>query len=178
MIELKNKFVFSDPHFDHAKIIEVANRPFTDVAEMNRTLIYRYNEVVGKQDLCYWLGDIMYDASQEKVRKILSLMHGRKFLILGNHDRNHSICWWKDCGFDWVSKDPLYDAKNYIMLSHEPLPEFGNLPKIVNYHGHIHTNGYDFENHKHCINVCVEETNYRPIQLANPFIKKPREFER
>ena len=94
------RYVFSDPHFDHEKIIEMANRPFHNVGEMNNTIIRRYNAVVGKQDVCYWLGDIMYNATKEKVQKVLSRMRGYKCLIMGNHDRNHSECWWKDCGFD------------------------------------------------------------------------------
>ena len=106
------------------------------------------------------------------------MLQGRKFLILGNHDRNHSICWWYGCGFDWVSKDAVYDAKHYVMLSHEPLPEFGSLKNVVNYHGHIHSNGYDFEDHDHCINACVEETDYKPIPLVNPFVSQIRVFER
>ena len=88
------KFTFSDPHFDSEKIIGFGQRPFRDVAEMNRTLIQNYNAVVGKQDLCYWLGDVMYDASKQKVRNILQQMHGRKQLILGNHDRGHSETWF------------------------------------------------------------------------------------
>ena len=172
------RYVFSDPHFDHEKIIEMANRPFHNVGEMNNTIIRRYNAVVGKQDVCYWLGDIMYNATKEKVQKVLSRMRGYKCLIMGNHDRNHSECWWKDCGFDKVYKHPVYDAENYIMLSHEPLEEFGNIPKIANFHGHIHINDYDFPIHDHCINVCVEKTNYAPVLLMNPFLDKIREFER
>jgi len=172
------RYVFSDPHFYSERIIVNARRPFSNVFEMNKTIIKRYNAVVGKQDHCYWLGDVMYAATKEKVQAILSAMHGRKYLILGNHDRNHSECWWRDCGFDKVFSHPVYDAENYIMFSHEPLEEFGDLPNIVNYHGHIHINGYDFENHDHCINVCVEETNYAPVPVINPFLDKPRVFER
>ena len=171
-------YVFSDPHFDSEKIIVNGQRPFANVYEMNQAIITNYNMIVKKQDICYWLGDIMYDASKEKVYKVLSRMRGRKYLIMGNHDRNHSETWWLSCGFDKVFSHPIYDAKNYILLSHEPLPEFGNNPPIVNYHGHIHIQDYDFAEHKQCINVCLEQTNYKPVPLINPYITQPRIFSR
>lgn len=171
-------YVFSDPHFDSERIIVNGKRPFSSVAEMNKTLITNYNMVVKKQDICYWLGDIMYDASKEKVFNILRHMHGRKYLIMGNHDRNHSETWWLTSGFDKVFSHPIYDAENYILLSHEPLPEFGNIPPIVNYHGHIHIQDYDFEDHQQCINVCVEKTGYKPVLLTNPYILNKRVFSR
>ena len=172
------KFVFSDPHFDSASIIINGRRPFKTVAEMNKTLIENYNQTVGKQDICYWLGDIMYDATKEKVFKLLRHMRGRKYLIMGNHDRNHSETWWLSCGFDKVFPHPIYDATKYILLSHEPLPEFGDNPPIVNIHGHIHIQDYDFPYHRQCINVCVEKTDYKPVPLVNPYITKPRVFSR
>ena len=165
------RYVFSDPHFDSENIRKNANRPFASVEQMNAALISNYNQIVQKSDVCYWLGDIMYDAKKEKVRKILSRMNGHKYLILGNHDRNHSVWWWADCGFEKVFKHPVYDAENYIMLSHEPLEEFGNLPNIANIHGHIHISDYDFPIHDHCVNVCVEKTNYKPVLLENPFLE-------
>lgn len=172
------KYVFSDPHFDSEKIIGFGNRPFKTVAEMNATIIKNYNAIVGKQDICYWLGDVMYGATKGKVQNILSRMHGRKFLIMGNHDRGHSATWWQSCGFEKVFDHPIYDAEHYIMLSHEPLEEFGNVPPIVNYHGHIHIQDYDFPVHDRCINVCLEKTDYKPVVLQNPFISRAREFTR
>lgn len=171
-------YAFSDPHFDSIRIIENGKRPFQSVAEMNETIIRNYNTVVKKQDLVYWLGDIMYSATQDKVHRILTQMHGRKYLILGNHDRSHSESWWLNCGFDRVFSHPVYDARNFILLSHEPLPEFGNMPPILNYHGHIHIQDYDFENHQQCVNCCLEVTNYKPIPIVNPLITKPRVFSR
>ena len=172
------KYVFADPHFYSEKIIALGERPFTSVSQMNKTIIQNYNSVINSQDICYWLGDIMYDASQDKVRKILAQMRGRKYLILGNHDRNHSVTWWEKCGFDRVSDIPLYDMENYILFSHEPLEEFGSNPPIVNYHGHIHIQEYDFENHDCSINACLEKTDYKPILAINPFIKEKRKFSR
>ncbi len=172
------KFVFSDPHFNSERIISLGHRPFKDVYDMNKTLIRNYNSVVGKQDICYWLGDVMYDASKEKVANILRQLRGRKYLIMGNHDRGHSETWWLSCGFDKVFSHPIYDAENYIILSHEPLEEFGNTPPIANIHGHIHIQPYDFSNHAQCINVCVEKTGYKPVPLSNPFITYTRDFGR
>lgn len=172
------KYVFSDPHFDSESIIVNGCRPFSSVAEMNETLIKNYNNVIGKQDICYWLGDIMYGATKDKVANLLRQLRGRKYLIMGNHDRGHSETWWLSCGFDKVFSHPIYDAENYIMLSHEPLPEFGNLSPIANIHGHIHIQDYDFKNHNNCINVCVEKTDYRPVLLNNPFLQERRIFSR
>jgi len=171
-------YAYSDPHFDSEKIINYCNRPFKSVEDMNETLIMNYNNVVGKNDVCYWLGDVMYGATKEKVRHILSRMHGRKYLILGNHDRSHRAAWWCDAGFDRVFENPVYLAQYYIMLSHEPLPEFGSMPPIVNFHGHIHIQDYDFKNHNQCINVSVEKTDYRPVPLINPYITTTRVFQR
>lgn len=171
-------YVFSDPHFDSEKIIANGERPFRNVAHMNKTLIENYNSVVQKQDVCYWLGDVMYDASKEKVAAILRQLRGRKYLILGNHDRGHSEKWWLDAGFDKVFSHPVYIATQYIMLSHEPLEEFGKSYPIANIHGHIHIQDYDFKNHDQCINVSVEKTGYKPVLMQNPFIKKLREFSK
>lgn len=171
-------FTYSDPHFYSENIINYCNRPFDSATQMNSVLIAKYNNIVSKNDVCYWLGDVMYGATKDKVRNILSHLHGRKYLIMGNHDRCHGGNWWRDAGFDLVFENPVYLAQHYIMLSHEPLPEFGNIAPIANYHGHIHDQDYDFENHKQCINVSVEKTNYAPVALINPFIKSSRVFER
>jgi len=120
----------------------------------------------------------MHDATQDKVQKILRRLNGRKYLILGNHDRNHSETWWLGCGFEKVFTYPQYDASRFIMLSHEPLPEFNNYPAVINVHGHIHNNGYDFEAHDNFINVSVEETDFKPVLLQNPKLKELRVFER
>lgn len=37
-------FVTSDTHFSHARIIELADRPFTSVDEMDTELIRRWND--------------------------------------------------------------------------------------------------------------------------------------
>lgn len=166
------KYVFADPHFDSENIIGFGERPFKTIAEMNIKIIANYNAIVGKNDLCYWLGDVMYDQKKEKVRHLLRILHGRKYLIMGNHDRNRSVSWWLDCGFDRVYDTPIYLPELLIMLSHEPMEEFGTSEfPIANIHGHIHIQDYDFKQHDKCVNVCLEKTDYKPVELKNPFLK-------
>lgn len=169
-------FVYSDPHFYSESIIMNGKRPFKGVEEMNDALIRNYNSVVRKQDTTYWLGDVMWGATKEKVQNILRQMRGKKFLIMGNHDRTRKESWWHSCGFDRVSKHPVYDAENRILYSHEPLEEFGNNGQIANFHGHIHIQDYEFKEHQQCINVCVEKTNYRPIVPVNPYLVDRRRY--
>lgn len=45
-------FVTSDTHFSHARISELANRPFSTVEEMDAELIRRWNEAVGPTTSC------------------------------------------------------------------------------------------------------------------------------
>ena len=77
----------ADPHFDHARIIELANRPFHDVNEMNESLINAYNSNVKSTDTLYILGDFGWGNAQ-------SLKYWREKIncenihyIWGNHDK-------------------------------------------------------------------------------------------
>ena len=72
----------SDTHFNHAKVIQYANRPFKDVAEMNETIIERWNERVRPGDFIYHLGDFGWKDCSEIIKRL----RGQKFLIIGSHD--------------------------------------------------------------------------------------------
>ena len=50
----------SDLHLGHRGIIEMQNRPFENIQEMNQVLIRNYNAVVHKNDTVYILGDIYF----------------------------------------------------------------------------------------------------------------------
>lgn len=81
------KFFTSDTHFNHARVIELCNRPFRDVREMDETMILNWNRVVGENDIVFHLGDFgfgLHDA--ERIRGIFFRLNGRKRLVIGNHD--------------------------------------------------------------------------------------------
>jgi len=99
-------FFTSDSHFNHSRIIEYCNRPFTktiydevgaclvpDVEAMNEHLIECWNSKVKKNDVVYHLGDFGFSPKAkpegiEKLQKIANRLSGKIILIRGNHDTN------------------------------------------------------------------------------------------
>jgi len=79
-------FFTSDTHFGHERIIELSNRPFRNVAEMNQALIDNWNSVVGPDDHVYHLGDVALGSFFESM-ECLTRLNGTKTLVVGNHDR-------------------------------------------------------------------------------------------
>lgn len=78
-----NTFFIADTHFNHTNIIKHTGRPFQSVEHMNEVLIERWNQVVRPKDLVYHLGDFGWG----NVVPVLKRLHGKKILIIGNHDK-------------------------------------------------------------------------------------------
>jgi len=86
---MSNVFITSDEHYGHAKMIELAHRPFTSVAGMNETLIERHNAVVPDSPgfLTIHVGDLFWHTlTPLEAMTILSRLHGKHAFIFGNHD--------------------------------------------------------------------------------------------
>lgn len=156
-------FMISDMHFGHGNIIKYENRPFKNVLEMDLAIVGKWNNTVAKEDKIFVVGDVSF-YNKEKTTNIIKGLNGYKILILGNHDK-HSINWWKEVGFDEVSKYPIIIDGFYI-LSHEPVYLTEIMP-YTNIHGHIHHLKYDS---KQYFNISVECINYTPINFED--IKK------
>lgn len=152
-------FFISDMHFGHANIIKYENRPFTNVDEMDNTLISNWNKAVGKGDKVFILGDVSF-YNKEKTKSILVMLNGNKILILGNHDKDRSLAWWRETGLDEVYQYPIVYNDFYI-LSHEPVYLSENMP-YANIHGHTHHLKYA---DRQFFNVSVECIGYTPISF-------------
>ena len=106
-------FFTSDQHYGHARILEYCKRPFSCIEEMNETLIQRHNDVVGKKDLVYHLGDFAFKGCGGDY---LCRLNGQHVLILGNHDRPK-----QQVGISWQEVVPVKQVKvagQLIWLSH------------------------------------------------------------
>lgn len=88
MSSFTQKFYTADLHLGHHGIIRhcPATRPFDTVEQMDAAIVASINERVSKQDILYILGDFAITRDKEYVRHLFHGIHGRKVLILGNHD--------------------------------------------------------------------------------------------
>ena len=74
----------SDPHYWHANVIKLCNRPFASVEEMNDAMIKNWNSVVKPEDTVYCLGD--FSLALRPAEIYTKILNGTKYLVPGNHD--------------------------------------------------------------------------------------------
>ncbi len=169
-------FVTSDLHLEHENIIRFCKRPFLSVKEMNETLVKNWNKVVGKKDLVYYLGDLVYNyklkqnpnAHKERFEFWLSVLNGRKILIRGNHD---------PVNINLKETLVFKQGKNDFFLCHEPehVPKDWKGWAICGHHHNNKLGEYPFIDKKNKkINVSTELTEFRPVNM-NDLIKKIEE---
>jgi len=84
---MPNIFLTADHHFDHTNILSYCNRPFKSVEEMNAVLVERWNSVVSRNDIVYYLGDFAFGQDPAIFRRRLN---GQICLIPGSHDSAYS----------------------------------------------------------------------------------------
>ena len=154
-------FLIGDTHFYHANIIKYCDRPFATVAEMNECIIENWNRTVGQLDTVFVLGDFAF-CGKNGVIDIGNKLHGKKTLILGNHD-DASIKTYYDAGFEFVSKYPIL-YKDFYVLSHYP-QYIQNNGVYANIFAHVHNNPMytNFSSRSFC--ASAERINYTPIDF-------------
>lgn len=158
-------FITSDLHLGHANIIKYCNRPFKDVYDMNRTLVYNWNSTIRKDDIVYFLGDLSYDRNSY-TDSWLRKLNGKITFIKGNHDESNSI---------ELLDHMIIEFNGFkFYLTHNPT----NVPSSWNgwvIHGHVHNNSHDYDMRKKypyinydkkTVNVSVELTKYKPLKLS------------
>jgi calcineurin-like phosphoesterase family protein len=80
----------SDLHLGHENIIKHCRRPFASVDDMDKHLIEQWNNTIGPDDDVFILGDISHkNADPLKACEAVAGMHGKKHLIVGNHETDH-----------------------------------------------------------------------------------------
>lgn len=135
-----NTWFTSDHHFGHVNILQFERdaRPFTDVREMNEYLIHTWNSVVRPCDVVFHLGDFCFGKQN---LPLAARLHGKKRLILGNHDTYANSDYLKYF-------DHLYGAKFWeqCLLTHVPVhpSNINGYRCKVNLHGHLHSKQVTF----------------------------------
>ena len=128
-------FCTSDTHFSHINIIKYCNRPFASIEEHDEALRSNWNEVVSNDDFLLHMGDLTLLSklsSNDRVRRIIESLKGKKTLVFGNHDSKHVRRSLVDMGWIVVQRIETSD----VLFRHWPLSH--NEPKKLCVHGHAH----------------------------------------
>ena len=145
-------FFTGDLHFGHENVIAFDNRPFASVEEMDAELIRRWNNKVGKGDLVYVLGDMIWKTCNDDAPSLIKSLNGQIILIKGNHDRflhnakaKAALAGLKDSDDICVTLED--GTKKRVILSHYFTPMYnGHRHQAIHLHAHSHfTDEADFE---------------------------------
>ena len=153
----------SDMHFGHKNILELSNRPFSSIEEMDEELIRRYNSVVHAKDTVYDLGDFTFKEPQSYLRRL----KGNHIRLKGNHDYDISEPYMMV-----IKPENLRDEYgNHIPIT---LCHFAMRSWYNSHYGSWHLYGHHhglFEPHGMSFDVGVDNWDYYPISL-DEVIKK------
>jgi len=195
----KDIWIISDTHFGHTNFLKFRDsndnliRPFFTVDDMDEYMVTKWNEIIKPHDKVYHLGDVFF-GNADKAEKILARLHGKKRLLLGNHDiLEKTFEHMPEFSSGWTVKDSVLRfhfekimlwrpfGKEKIMLSHIPLRK----DQMGHDAGEFNSDDPDaqakfFKNfvlnvHGHIhhqvidepeyYNACVEHHDYSPIHL-------------
>ena len=159
----------ADNHLGHKNVIEMCNRPFEDISDMNEQMIQRWNAKVKGNDIVYIIGDMFFRCLNPE--DILKRLKGKKRLVLGNHDGS------------WISKVDLKmyfdsvenmvefsDGERGLTLCHYPLLTWKHAKKNYMIHGHIHNDtSADYWSlikvRERVLNAGVDINNFEPVSF-------------
>ena len=163
-------WLISDTHFGHKNIVQYQQRPESHEAIMLSEWVW----AVGEDEPILHLGDVFLGKQGNPARwsAILGRLPGRKFLILGNHDKAKKSL-YEQAGFTIIQ--PF--VHRGIAFTHRPIsiefPQEELRDWSINIHGHVHANPYRPEHDgtwlegKTYINLSVEVTDFKPVRLGN-----------
>lgn len=163
-------WVTSDQHWSHHNIRRYQGRP-EDHFEI---MWERWNMRVGVKDTVLHLGDLVYGGDKKLHDSYLKGLNGKKYLVLGNHDK-HTHAFYEKAGFTVLGREGflkvfpgLGPGGDFLLVRFSHEPDTHHLDWDINIHGHIHGNPYysstpnfDYRN------ISVEVTDYAPVRLKD-----------
>lgn len=165
----------SDNHFYHENIIKLSKRPFKNCDDMHSNLIKNWNDTVSNDDEVYIIGDFAYRGDALKVNHILEILNGKKYLVIGNHDKYLYHDEFNTNLYEWIKDYYIlnYNKIKFVMF-HYPILEWADYYKnSIHIYGHVHNSNSERLNilGKKAYNVGVDVNNYRPVSIED-IIKK------
>lgn len=174
-------FFTSDLHFGRKSFFELGwskrQELWNSVHEMNEGLIKNWNEVVGRNDNVFIIGDFSdIDNSFDNMR-IWNRLNGKKTLILGNHDNDRRL----NAGHFPMGRVAFPSCTSInvpgweIFMSHYPTLEWKNQwawegnekigPNAIHLYGHVHNRQMEELKGQRAYNVCTDINDFKPVSL-------------
>ena len=127
---------------------DLVNLPMAEVAlKTDKALIDLWNSNVSKHDIVYHIGDFCL-GNKARTEYILRRLNGRKFFIMGNHDKsligneNYLSGLWelKEAKFNNTNFPFIKEGETFcVELSHTPQLAWNRRPHgACHVHGHTH----------------------------------------
>lgn len=143
---MSNIWFTSDLHFNHDKEFIWRNRGFSNVQEMNNTLIQNMKQTVQPDDDFYILGDLFVGGNGKVDADLLKQIPGKVHIIAGNHDTDAKIRVYEEVfGIPVKYSDRIKykgkdGCKRVFYLSHYPTDTTNMDPNdiVINLFGHTH----------------------------------------
>jgi len=167
---MSTRFVASDHHFYHERILEFCSeqRPFSCVDEMNEVIVERHNSLVKPNDHVWYFGDVVFGDAKSNLAKrleIIDRMNGIKHLLGGNHDKLRAAM--SEYQKYFVSIEAYREfGHNKDICSHYPVHTHQVEKRYkFNVHGHMHDQLIllpDGEPDLRYINVCLDNRDLYP----------------
>lgn len=131
------EWITSDTHFFHRNIMRYCGRPWSDVTEMNKAMIDRWNSVVKTNDIVFHLGDFALCGTQAKAH-ILSQLSGHLIFVKGNHDSGRTSMLSCGCKEAYLQVEGrMIDGRTFVMSHIPKTDQFSSFD--VQFVGHVHT---------------------------------------
>lgn len=156
-------FFTSDEHYGHSNIIKYCNRPFSNVYEMNKTLVENHNKKVKDKDTTVHAGDFSL-SSYEKVKEHILNLKGKHIFLKGSHDQ-----WIKK--YEKETGERVHEILElnvtntlHVVVCHYsmrvwPRSHFGSIQLFGHSHGKLNPliNQYD---------IGVDSNNFEPLSIS------------
>lgn len=175
--EAEKIFFTSDTHFGHENILKYCCRPFENIRVHDEELIRRWNEKVPEDGIVFHLGDVAFDTNQ-KISEILKQLHGKIYLIIGNHDWRRITEQHKWRFEEMTQQMSIVIGEQHIILNHYPLLTFAGawkgLQATWQLFGHVHSSPYTSKGLDHQrldilfptqFDVGVDNNNFTPVSF-------------
>lgn len=161
-------YYISDTHFGHGNILRFDNRPFSNVKDMEQTLIKNWNERVTKDDTVYIIGDFCWGLEDEWIR-ILDQLNGMKVLIRGNHDLKSPSANLKKRFRKIVDYEEVKDNGKRIIMCHYPIMFYraSYNPDVWHFCGHTHNRTSEEEQRQHYVSDIITDNRFDKNKYLN-----------